>query len=236
MPYTESALSKLNKDDLFPIALNMQTTQNSVLSDMKNQLSDMKNELSELRKNYNKLVADLKVSKSVTEAMKNLIIVLGRKYWSNEQYSRRLKISGILSDTEAGELEKTVIKVFEKLDVCVNPKNVEDCPWLEIRNSSKKVIIKISKRKDSDEILQVKKKLKSLNLELMGISSPIFISDSLCGYYKKLWAKCKKLLHNKYIHGFWVSYGFIKIKVSESSTPVHSRLILLEFYHLYMCG
>ena len=24
---------------------------------------------------------------------------------------------------------------------------------------------------------------------------------------------------NKFIHGFWVSYGLIKIKVSESSTP-----------------
>ena len=48
----------------------MQKTQNSVLSDMKFELSDIKNELSELRKNYNKLEADLKVCKSVTEAMK----------------------------------------------------------------------------------------------------------------------------------------------------------------------
>ena len=68
MTYTESTLSKLNKDDR--IALDMQKTQNSVLSDMKFELSDIKNELSELRKNYNKLEADLKVCKSVTEAMK----------------------------------------------------------------------------------------------------------------------------------------------------------------------
>ena len=38
---------------------------------MKNELSDMKNKLSELRKKYIKLEADLKVSKSVTEAIKN---------------------------------------------------------------------------------------------------------------------------------------------------------------------
>ena len=85
----ESAFSKLNKDDLIRIALDMQKTQNSILSDMRNELPDMKNELSELRKNYNKLEADLKVSKSVTEAMKNHITVLERKCWSNEQYSRR---------------------------------------------------------------------------------------------------------------------------------------------------
>ena len=222
MAYTKSALSKLNKNDLICIALDMQKTQNSILSDMKNELTDMKNELSELRKNYNKLEADLKVSKSVTEAMKNHIIVLERKCWSNEQYSRRecLEISGIPSDTEAGKLEETLLKVFEKLDVDVDPKNVEDCHWLKTRNSSKKVIIKLSKRKDADKIRQVKKKLKSLNLESMGISSPIFINDSLCAYYKKLWAKCKKLWLNKYIYGFWVSYGLIKIKVSEISLPV----------------
>ena len=52
MAYTESELSKLNKDDLIRIVLDMQKTQNSILSDMKSQLTDMKNELSELRKNY----------------------------------------------------------------------------------------------------------------------------------------------------------------------------------------
>ena len=91
--------------------------------------------------------------------MKNHIIVLERRCWSNEQYSRRecLEISGIPFDTEADKLEETLLKVFEKLDVGVDPKNVEDCHWLKTRNSSKKVIIKLSKRKDADKIRQVKK-------------------------------------------------------------------------------
>ena len=67
----------------------MQKFQNSILSDMKNELSDMKNELSELRKKYIKLEADVKVFKSVTKAWKNHIIILERKWWSNEQYSRQ---------------------------------------------------------------------------------------------------------------------------------------------------
>ena len=82
-------MSKLNKDDLIRIALDMQKFQNSILPDMKNELSDMKNELSELRKKYIKLEADLKVFKSVTEAWKNHIIIVERKWWSNEQYSRQ---------------------------------------------------------------------------------------------------------------------------------------------------
>ena len=114
MAYTESALSKLNMDDLVCIELDMQKFQNPILSNMKNEFSDMKNELSELRQNYNKLKAYLKVFTSVTGAMKNHIIILERKCWSNEQYSRSvcLKISGILSDTEAGELEETILRVF----------------------------------------------------------------------------------------------------------------------------
>ena len=56
--------------------------------------------------------------------MKNHVIVLERKCWSNEQYSRCecLEISGILSDTEAGELDQTVLNVFEKLDIDVDQK------------------------------------------------------------------------------------------------------------------
>ena len=72
-------------------------------------------------------------------------------------------------------------------------KTLKDFHWFKTRNSSKKVIIKLSERKDADKIRQIKRKLKSLNFESLSISTPIFISDSLCAYYKKLWAKCKKL-------------------------------------------
>ena len=122
----------------------MQNIQNSILS-------SIINELSELRKKHNKLEADLKVFRSVTEAMKNQTVVLEHKCWSNKQYFRRkcLEISGIPSDTETGELEETVLEVFEKFDVDFNPKIVEDSHWLKTRNSSKKIIIKLSKGKDA---------------------------------------------------------------------------------------
>ena len=91
--------------------------------------------------------------------MKNQIVVLECKCWSNEHYSRHesLETSRIPSDTEANKFIETVLKVFEKRDVHVDPKNVEDCHWLKTRNSSRKVIIKLSKRKDVDKTCQVKK-------------------------------------------------------------------------------
>ena len=147
--------------------------------------------------------------------------MLERKSWSNEQYSRRecLEISGLPSSTEDSQLEGTVLQIFEKMDVKVYPQNVEAAHWLKSNNSSKKAIMKMYKRKDADKIREVKKKLKSLKFESMGINNSIFINDSQCAYYKKLWAKSKRMWMNKFIHGFWVSYGLIKIKVSESSTP-----------------
>ena len=93
--------------------------------------------------------------------MKNHIIALEPKCWSNEQYSRSewLEIFEIPSDTQAGKLEETLLNVFKKFDVDVDPENVENCHWLKTRNSSKKVIIKLSKRKDAVKIRQVKKNL-----------------------------------------------------------------------------
>ena len=93
------------------------------------------------------------------KAMKNHIVALEHKCWSNEQqFSQEcLKISGISSDTEAGELEETVLKVFEKLDADVDPKNMEDCHWLKTRINSREVIIKLPKIKNAKKILQVKK-------------------------------------------------------------------------------
>ena len=58
MTYTGSELSRLNKDDLVCIALDMQ---NSKL-DTNFILNDIKKELSELQKNYNNFEADLAVS------------------------------------------------------------------------------------------------------------------------------------------------------------------------------
>lgn len=75
-------------------------------------------------------------------------------------------------------LEEAVLKAFEKLDIDVDPKNVDNCHWPKTRNSYKKVVIKLSKRKGSNKICQIKKKLRLLTLELIG--SPIFINNSLC--------------------------------------------------------
>ena len=114
--------------------------------------------------------------------------------------------------------------MFEKIDINVDPANVEDCHWVKTQ-ISKKVIIRFSRSKDINEI-RAKKKVEGKNLTFLGINTPIYINGSLCIYYKKLWTKCKKLQSNKLIHAFWTSNSFIKLKVSENGN-IH--VIIYDF-------
>ena len=111
------------------------------------------------------------------------------------------------------------MQIFVKMDFKVDLRNLKACNWLKSNNSSKKVTIKLSNRKDADKIRKVDWKIKLLKLESMSINNPIFINDSLYEYYEKIWAICKTMWMNKFIQGFCASHRFIKMKLSKGSTP-----------------
>ena len=117
-------------------------------------LDKISKELAELRKSYNKLGSDLAITKAVNESFKNQILTLERQCWSNAQYSKRetLEISGIPENIDDVELKGKVLTVLSKLDVSIDPANVEACHWLKSNNKSKRAILKLSRRKDLDKI------------------------------------------------------------------------------------
>ena len=133
---------------------------------------------------------------------------LKRQCWANNQYTRRefLEITELPENTENGNLEDITLKVLNNIGVKIESNNVQDCPWIKSQGP-KKVIIKFSRRKDVNKVQAEKRKLKGKNLTSLGINKPIYINDSLCTYYKKLWAKSKKLRDNKVIHAFSISNG-----------------------------
>ena len=88
--------------------------------------------------------------------------------------------------------------LLPKLDVNIDPANVEEYHWLKSNNKVKKEILKLSRQKDSDEIRRVRSKSKTTDLKSIGITTSVYINDSLCFYYKKLWSKCKKLWTNNF--------------------------------------
>lgn len=214
MAHTEVSLLKLTKEELVRITLDFQQKQDLLLNKINNELVD-------LRKNYSALESELSVSRTVTTNQRKQIVELERQCWSNEQYSRRecLEVTGIPGNTDDDKLEETVLNVLNKIDVNVQAENIEACHWLKSKKGPNKVIVKFSRRKDADNVRKAKKKLKSANLSTLGIKNPVYINDSLCKLYKLLWSKCKELSTKKLIHGFWVTNGTLRIKVSESSLP-----------------
>ena len=69
------------------------------------------------------------------------------------------------------------------------------------------------------------KKVKALKPECLNLPAgvKIYINESLCPHYKKLWRICRKLWDAKRILSFWVSNGSIRVKlVNENvSTITH---------------
>ena len=204
----------MGKEEIIWLALEYQSKFESTLSSVK----DVKTDLPDLTKYYEKIESDVLISKQVNTKLWEKMKFLECQCWAKDQYSRRecLEISDVPEFLADNDLGGKVLKLLEKIDVEVHPDNIEACQWIKSNAGPKKVIIKMSQRKDADKIRRAKKELKGLNLPSIGINSVVYINDSLCRYYKNLWAKCKKLWLNKFIHGFWTSNGSIRLKLTET--------------------
>ena len=174
---------KMNKDLLAGVLLDYKKRFDSTLS-------AITDELKELKTDFRKLESDLAISRNVNDKLTKQLILVERKCWANEQYSRRecLEISGIPESIQDDDLEDCVTKIFNECDTPVDPANIEACHSLKLKARPKKVIVKLSKRKDVLNILQRKKKLKSVDITNVGLpqGSFVYISQSLCSYYKYL--------------------------------------------------
>ena len=79
-------------------------------------------------------------------------------------------------------LESTVLKIFERLELKMNRSNVEDSHWITSKISFKRVVVKVSRRKDASKTRSSKKNLKDMDLISTGINNLAYINDSLCMY------------------------------------------------------
>ena len=168
--------------------------------------------------------SDLAISRNVNVKLVERLVVTERKCWANEQYSRRecLEISGIPESVSGNTLEDKIQGVLCGIDVEVDTENIESCHRLKGKGSKGKVILKLSKRKDAEKIKSNKKKLKNIDHKKIGLSSgtKVFINESLCGYHKLLWSKCKKLFLEKKIASVWVTNGTVQVKLLND--PIRS--------------
>ena len=78
------------------------------------------------------------------------------------------------------------------------------------------------RRKDCQQVLAVKKDLRKIKMEDVGLpgKNKLFINKNLYAYYKVSRSKTKKLHSLGKINSFFISGGTIKIKVKENSLPL----------------
>ena len=112
MALSESALKKLHRDEIISLALDYQSKFDSTLAGIKNKLSDLK-------KDYEQLRSDLSINKLLNTKLKKKVVTQERKIWNNSQCYRReyLELSGIPETIKNKDLERTVLSIFERLDV-----------------------------------------------------------------------------------------------------------------------
>ena len=210
--YTEEALDKLNKKDLITILLSLQSKVESANNEILSQVRQLNQKFSQLESE----------NSVVKQANSLLSKRLERQCWANAQYSRRMcnEVVGIPDSIQNNELEGKVLTIFKKIGSEISPRNIEACHRRKKDND--RVIVKFSRRKDYEQIMSVKKDLKHLKMQEVGLPGirSIFINIGVCPYYRMLRSKCKLLHDLGKISNFYISNGTIKVKISENKNPI----------------
>ena len=179
--YTEEALDKLNKKELINTLLSLRSkveSANKIISDQVRQLNQR----------FSQLESENCIVKQDNSFLLKRLVDMERQCWANAQYSRKefLEVEGIPESVENNELEGKVLTIFKKIGSEVSPRDIEVFHCLEKDND--RVTVKLSRRKDCEQIISVKKDLKHLKMQEVRLpgNSSIFINTSLCPYYRML--------------------------------------------------
>ena len=216
MALQETALLEMNKKQLVSLVLDYQSKCDGFFSKFNDKLAVIE--------------SDLSIAKNVNSKLLEKITDLERRMNESDQYSRRecLEISGLPSSVNNDILEGTVLTILEKIGSAVPAENIEAIHRLKsYNNTSNKVIMKLSRRKDVFRIFTSKNKLKGIDLSDLNIEkgTKIYINESLCNAYKSMWNECKSLKTRGLIHSYWVYNGKLSIKEKEDSKIINASHI-----------
>ena len=154
MVHTEGTLKGLNKPDLIKLVLQLESEMNSNIKEL---TAEIRDDVTQMKK----VEADVVIVKNGNQKLLNQLTEAERQCSANAQYSRRECLEIVEIPTSIlKDLEANVSKVFGKLGVHVEGKDIQACHRLK---DNDRTIVKFSNRKESFQILRVKKDLKSLN-------------------------------------------------------------------------
>ena len=125
MVHTEVTLKGLNKPELIKLVLQLE-------SEMNSDIKELTSEIRELVAQMKKVEADVAIVKNLNEKLVNQLIGTEQQCWANSQYSRCecLEVIQIPISIINDSLETNISKVFDKLGVHVEGKDIQACHHL----------------------------------------------------------------------------------------------------------
>ena len=217
-----------------------------ILLDIKDEIRsskfDLMEQIDELKSNVRDLNSKLDEKDKIIHTQQKQLNNLETELHSLLQYNRRecLEIAGIPETIEGTELEKTVIKIFSKIDVNVEEDQIHGCHRLPKKQGSKfpkRTIIRFVNRKTAEKIKRNKKKLREeetvnnwdLNIDIKGV----YINENLCKPYKDIWSMVRQLHKAKFIHSFWTYNGVVNFREQANDVKPHKITHVNELYDIF---
>ena len=119
-------------------------------------------EIRKLNESFSKLQTEVSLTKQVNTLLSNRLVSIECQCWLNAQYFRRecLDKVGIPSEVEADALEEKVVAIFEKLGCNIPTERIEACHRISKKNPT--VIVEFSRRKDCQQVWDVKSDLRKI--------------------------------------------------------------------------
>ena len=162
--------------------------------------------------------SQLMVLSNVNAVLVTRVTELEKQQAKMEQFSRRnnVEISGIFNKASDENLEKKLIGICKESGIDLNPFDIEACyrlpPGRVNISNSKRIIVKFANRKHSEAMLHFKKSIYS--------SSNVYITNSLCPYYRFFWGKCEHLQRKGLIKQVLRLGAAVTTKVRENGPPI----------------
>ena len=115
-----------------------------------------------------------------------------------------------------------MIDICHDFDLEFEPKDIDGCHRLPAsrysRDSNKRVIVKFVNRKHPEAMLRNKKSISNKYFSHSNVHGKVFVSVSLCPYYRYIWGKCKDLQRRGKIYQVFCLGGTVAVKVTERSS------------------
>ena len=217
---TYDAINTIKKKDLVDYVEKMKgkIVADNHIQNLCNEIANLSDQVKNLVSTNERLTSELSVVKNVNNILENRIVNLEKQLSKNEQYGRRnnVEVSGISNDISDQDLEDNIVKICKDSDINISSKDIEGCYRLPLgrnsTNSTKRVIVKFVNRKHSEAMLQRKKDINSKN--------KVFLTHSLCPYYRFLWGKCKDLQRKGRISQDFCLGAVVTVRVTENSPAI----------------